>query len=76
MPMQPIHEDVRGQSVHASRPRMTPVPQPPENCEVSTDCQDLPALEMAIELIEMRYEEHCARLNLEALFADGEMGCL
>jgi hypothetical protein len=76
MSTQSIHEDVRGQSDHALRPRSTPVSRPLETCAVSTECQDLPALEIAIELIEIRYQEHCARLNLEVLFADGEMGCL
>jgi hypothetical protein len=76
MSMQPIHEDARVVAAHALWPRSTPAARPPANCAISTECQDVSALEIAIELIEMRYQEHCARFNLEVLFADGEMGCL
>lgn len=41
-----------------------------------TVSQERDALELALELIEMRYQEHCARMELEALFAEGGMGCL
>jgi hypothetical protein len=52
--------------------------EPPrlEHCAVPTEFQDLNALAVAVELIEMRYQEHCARLKVEELFANGELGCL
>ena len=33
-------------------------------------------MEVAIELIEMRYQEYCARMEMEVLFAEGELNCL
>jgi len=30
----------------------------------------------ALELIEMRYQEHRARMDLHAVFPDGGIGCL
>ena len=76
MPMQSFHEDVRVLSHRTLSRRSAPEPRRSENCAVSTECQEAIALEVALELIEMRYQEHCARLNLEVLFAEGEMGCL
>jgi hypothetical protein len=76
MPMQSFHEDLGVLSHRALSRRSAPKLRLSENCAVSTECQDVIALEVALELIEMRYQEHCARLNLEALFAEGEMGCL
>jgi hypothetical protein len=40
------------------------------------ESQNHAALVQAIEMIELRYEEHRARMELEALFAEGGMGCL
>jgi len=74
--MQSFHEDLRVLSHQAVSWRSAPKPRRSENCAVSTECQDVIALEVALELIEMRYQEHCALLNLEVLFAEGEMGCL
>jgi hypothetical protein len=76
MPMQSFHEDLRVLSHRAVSRRSAPKPRRLENYAVSTERQDVIALEVALELIEMRYQEHCARLNLEVLFAEGEMGCL
>lgn len=76
MPMQSFHEDLRVLSHRALSRRSAPKPRRSENCAVSAECQDVTALEVALELIEMRYQEHCARLNLQVLFAEGEMGCL
>jgi hypothetical protein len=74
--MQSFHEDLRVLSHRAVSRRSAPKPRRLENYAVSTERQDVIALEVALELIEMRYQEHCARLNLEVLFAEGEMGCL
>jgi hypothetical protein len=76
MSTQPLHENVRALSAQTLSRRSALEPRRPENCAPSTESQDLLALEVALELIEMRYQEHCARLNLEVLFAEGEMGCL
>ena len=76
MPMQSFHEDLGVLSHRALSRRSAPKLRLSENCAVSTECQDVIALEVALELIEMRYQEQCARLNLEVLFAEGEMGCL
>ncbi len=76
MPMQLFQEDLRVRSAQALSRRSAPEPRRPQNCAISTEFQDLAALEVALELIEIRYQEHCARVNLEVLFAEGEMGCL
>ena len=76
MPIQSFHEDLRVLSHQPLSRRSAPKPRRSENCAVSTECQDVIDREVALELIEMRYQEHCARLNLEGLFAEGEVGCL
>ena len=76
MPMQSSHEDLRVLSHQALSRRSATKPRRSENCAVSTECQEVIDREVTMELIEMRYQEHCARLNLEGLFAEGEMGCL
>ena len=76
MPMQSFHEDLPVLSHQALWRRSAPKPRRSENCAVSTECQDVIDREDALELIEMRYQEHCARLNLEGLFAEEEVGCL
>jgi len=73
MPTQLFHEELRVLSAQGLPWRSPSEPPRLANCAVSTECQDLNALAVAVELIEMRYQEHCARLNLEVLFADGEM---
>jgi hypothetical protein len=76
MSTQLFHEDWRVLSAQVLSRRSAPGPQRSDNCAVSTEFLDLTALEVALQLIEMRYQEHCARMNLEVLFAEGEMGCL
>jgi hypothetical protein len=71
-----LHEDIRARSVRSSSQRNTKLPCPPDTRALLAESQDHAALEQAIELIEMRYEEHRARLELEAMFAEGGMGCL
>ena len=73
MPTQLFHEELRVLSAQLLSRRSPSEPRRLENCAVSTEFQDLNALAVAVELIEMRYQEHCARLTLEVLFADGGM---
>lgn len=40
---------------------------------LGTERQDPSALELALELIETRYQEHLARMELQALFAEGKL---
>jgi hypothetical protein len=76
MPTQLFHEELRVLAAQVLSRRSPSEPPRLENSAVPTAFQDLNALAVAVELIELRYQEHCARLNLEVLFADGEMGCL
>ena len=71
-----LHEDIRAPSVRWSSQRNATLPRPQATSELFAESQDHAALEQAMELIEMRYEEHRARLELEAMFAEGGMGCL
>lgn len=71
-----LHEDIRTQPVRWSSQRNTTRPCPQDTSALLAESQDLAALAQAIELIELRYEEHRARMELEALFAEGGMGCL
>lgn len=73
MPMQLFNQELRVLSAPVLPWRSPSEPPRLENCAVSTECEDLNALAVAVELIEMRYQEHCARLTLEVLFADGGM---
>jgi hypothetical protein len=76
MSMQLFHRELRVLSAQWL-PRIGPS-EPPRsvNCALSTEFQDLDALAVAVELIEMTYHVHCARVKLEVLFADGELNCL
>ena len=72
----PLHEDMRARSARPSSQRNTAVTRPQDTSALVTASQECDALEVAVELIEMRYQEHCARMELEALFAEGGMVCL
>jgi hypothetical protein len=72
----PLHEDMRTRSVGPSSQRNTTVTRPKGTSALPTVSQERDALELALELIEMRYQEYCARMELEALFAEGGLGCL
>jgi hypothetical protein len=74
----PLHEDMRTRSARSSsqRKRNTVVTRPQGTSVLLTASQERDALEVSLELIEMRYQEHCARMELEALIAEGGMGCL
>jgi hypothetical protein len=72
--MQPptSHENLRARSLRSSPRQSTPEPQGTSAMLV----EDATDMEVVIELIEMRYREYCARIEMESLFADGELNCL
>jgi hypothetical protein len=72
----PLDEDMRARPARSSSRRNTTVTHPQGTSVLLVASQERDALELALELIEMRYQEHCARMELEALFAEGGMGCL
>ena len=76
MSTQLFHEELCVLSAQVLSRRSPSEPPRLENCAVSTELQDLNTLAVAVELIEMRYQEYCARLKVEELFANGELGCL
>lgn len=72
----PLDEDMRARSARLSSDRNTTVTRPQGTSALLVVSQERDAQELALELIEMRYQEHCARMELEALFAEGGIGCL
>jgi hypothetical protein len=72
----PLHKDIGARSVRSSSQRNTTVTCPQSTSALLVASQERDALELALELIDLRYEEHCARMELEALFAEGGLGCL
>lgn len=66
----PSHEILHTRSPLSSPRRNAPEPHPRTTHTVLIE--DATDLEVAIELIEMRYQEYCARVAMEALFADGK----
>lgn len=72
----PLHEEMRARSARSTSQRNITVTRPQGGSALQIGSQERDALELALELIEIRYREHCAHMELEALFAEGEMGCL
>ncbi len=74
--MQPpsTHESLRTHSPRSSPQRSTSELHPQGNSAILVE--DATDMDVAIELIEMRYQEYCARTEMEALFAGGELNCL
>ncbi len=72
----PLHENRRTRAARSLSQHNPAVTRPRGTSALPTVSQERDALELALELIEMRYQEHCARMELEALFAEGGMGCL
>ncbi len=70
----PSHENLRTPSPRSS-PRSNTFESRPQDTSAIL-VEDATDLVVAIELIEMRYQEYCARMEMEALFADGELNCL
>ena len=74
MQITPSHEDMRPGSPRVSSRRNTAEPHP--HITPAVPAEDPAALELAIELIEMRYQQYCARMEMEVLFTEGELNCL
>jgi hypothetical protein len=70
-----FHEDAHG-SLRSSSKRNAAVTRPQGTPVLLTASQEREAVELSLELIETRYQEHRARMELEALIAEGEIGCL
>lgn len=70
----PSHENVRTRSPRSSPRRNTPGSHPQGTPAMLVE--DATDKEVAIELIEMRYQEYCARMEMEALFTEGKLNCL
>jgi hypothetical protein len=70
----PSHENLRTRSPRSSPRRGKPESRPQGTTAILVD--DATDVEVAIELIEMRYQEYCARTEMEALFTEGELNCL
>jgi hypothetical protein len=70
----PSRENLRKRSPRSSPRRSTPESRPQATFAILIE--DTTDMEVAIELIEMRYQEYCARMEMEALFAEGELNCL
>lgn len=70
----PSHDNLGTRSPRSSPRRNTPTSRPKDTSPILVE--DSTDLEVAIELIEVRYQEYCARVEMEALFAEGELNCL
>jgi hypothetical protein len=67
-------KNLRTRSPRSSPQRSTPESRPQGTSAILVE--DATDMDIAIELIEMRYQEYCARMEMEALFAEGELNCL
>ncbi len=78
MNVQPLHEGAGSVFARAPSRRDTPALPPQDIQAFETelqDGQDGDALEAVLELIEMRYQQHLAHAELQALFEAGELCC-
>jgi hypothetical protein len=74
----PQTADVHVRLAKPSSQRITTALCGHDTSTATAEWQDAEALELAEELIELRYREYCARLELEILITEGgiEAGCL
>jgi hypothetical protein len=70
----PPHEDVHGRLARPSSQRITTAVCGHDTSTPLTESQNRDALKLAIELIDLRYHEHCARVELEVLITEGRIG--
>lgn len=68
-----LHKDSRSGLGEVSPRPNTPKPPLQDTHPLGIACQDAVELELAVELIEMRYQEHLAREDLQVLFEDGTL---
>jgi hypothetical protein len=76
MQMQSLHEDTGALSARALPPPDTPETRPGDISKLLNEWHDIAALEITLELIEMRYQLHHTHMDLQALFAEGGLCCL
>jgi hypothetical protein len=76
MPIHPLREDVGASPAPAGSRCDAPEPQSQDFSALMTDLQVRAALEVALELIEMRYQDHLARMALQSLFTDDGFRCV
>jgi len=69
----PSHENMRRRMTR-STPRRSAESSVQVGSAILTE--ESAALEVAIELIEMRYREYRARMEMEALFTEGKLNCV
>jgi hypothetical protein len=70
----PQHEDVLSRLARSSSQRIATALRGQLTSTPSTESQNPDALELAVELIELRYQEYCARVELEILIAEDRIG--
>jgi hypothetical protein len=73
MQMQSLHEDTGALCARALPPPDTPETRRRDISKLSNKRHDIAVLEIALELIEMRYQVHRAHMDLQTLFAEGEL---
>jgi hypothetical protein len=74
----PQHEEVHGRLPRSSSQRITTALRGHDTSTPTAESQNADALALAVELIELRYGEYRARVELEILITEGgiEAGCL
>jgi thiamine pyrophosphokinase len=70
----PQHEDVLRSLARSLPQRSTPALRDHDISIPSSESQNSDDLELAVELIELRYQDHCARMELEVLIVEGGIG--
>jgi hypothetical protein len=70
----PQHEDVHGRLARSSSQRTATALRGRDTSTPSTESQNPDDLELAVELIELRYQEYCARMELEVLITEARIG--
>ena len=76
MQKQPLHESAYAVFARAFSPPNTTKQRPQDTCILLNEWQDTANREITLELIELRYQEHRAHMDLQALFAEGGLCCL
>jgi hypothetical protein len=70
----PSHENLHTRSSRSSPRRSTAESRVQATSAILIE--DTTDMQVAIELIELRYQEYCARMEMEAMFAEGVLNCL
>lgn len=70
----PQHEDAHSRLARSSSQRIATALRGHDASILSTESQYPDALELAVELIELRYQQYCARVELEILVTENRIG--